>query len=58
MLTPGRKWLIAPAKHEPNRNFDRCWEYDRDRGVIAVGWDIGQPKDRDDLRVLWGSVWL
>ncbi len=58
MLIPGRTWAIAPAEHGPKVNeiFDRCWQYDRNRGVIAVGWDLGRaPKDRDDLQALWES---
>ncbi len=58
MLTPGRTWAIAPAEHERRKNetFDRCWQYDRDHGVIAVGWDLGRaPEGRDDLRALWDA---
>lgn len=38
-------WVIAPFESKKSRKvFDRCWEYDRQHGTIAIGWhEIGDP---------------
>ena len=47
-------WAIAPATHRPRKRFNRCWNYCRARGVIAVGWELDRaPATREDLRLLW-----
>ena len=36
-----RYWVITPYHYDRPEEFDQCWRYDRDNGVIAIGWDLG-----------------
>ena len=51
-----RYWAIAPSMHKPFERFERCWQYDRDNGIIAIGWDVGAPESRDDLKRKYEEV--
>ena len=55
-----RYWAIAPAEYAERgpkrRHFDRCWQYDRDNGIMAVVWDVGAPRDRNHLKVLYAAA--
>ena len=49
-----RYWAIAPAEYSPKgkigTKFQKCWQYDLARGVISVGWDLGEtPESREHL---------
>ena len=36
-----RYWAIAPYSNQKRARFNAVWRFDRDNGVIAVGWDLG-----------------
>ena len=36
-----RHWVITPYHYERLEEFDQCWHYDSNNGVIAIGWDMG-----------------
>ena len=53
-----RYWAIAPAEYSPKgkigTKFQKCWQYDIARGIISVGWDLGEnPQSREHLAWLW-----
>ena len=49
-----RYWVIAPAEYRNPDEFDRCWSYDRQNGVIAIGWDLGEaPRSQEHLEELF-----
>ena len=53
-----RYWAIAPAEYSPQgrigTRFQKCWQYDLARGIISVGWDLGEkPQSREHLAWLW-----
>ena len=53
-----RCWAMAPAEYSPTGAkgtvFRKCWQYDLDHGVIAIGWDLGEaPESREHLAWLW-----
>lgn len=35
-----RYWLIAPYDSREKQGFERVWEYDLKKGVIAIGWRL------------------
>ena len=50
-------WAMAPAKYSPSgtiwAEYQKCWQYDLEHGVISMGWDLGEaPKSRDHLNRL------
>lgn len=52
-----RYWVIAPADYRNRDEFDRCWHYDRENGVIAIGWDLGgAPRSQEHLEELFRST--
>lgn len=34
-------WIIAPTDSQPLDEFQRIWSYQRDNGIVAIGWDMG-----------------
>ena len=53
-----RCWAMAPAEYAhtgaKGATFRKCWEYDLEHGVIAIGWDLGEaPESREHLAWLW-----
>ena len=36
-----RIWAIYPYDSKPRKAFDQAWKYDRNHGVITMGWDLG-----------------
>ncbi len=40
-----RIWAIYPYDSKPRKVFDQAWEYDRNHGVITIGWDVGDISD-------------
>lgn len=49
-----RYWMIAPADCQNRDEFDRCWHYDRENGVIAIGWDLGKaPRSPEHLEEMF-----
>ncbi len=36
-----RYWIITPYHYYRPEEFDQCWHYDRNNGVIAIGWNLG-----------------
>ena len=34
-----RYWVMAPVQSTPPERFDAVWQYDRDHGVISIGWE-------------------
>ncbi len=35
-------WVISPHDFKPRTEFYRAWAWQRDNGVIAIGWDMGE----------------
>lgn len=49
-----RYWVIAPADYRNRDEFDRCWHYDRENRVIAIGWDLGKaPRSQEHLKEMF-----
>ena len=53
-------WAMAPATYSPSgtirAEYQKCWQYDLEHGVIAMGWDLGEaPNSRDHLNRLWDT---
>ena len=49
-----RYWVIAPAEYRDQDAFNRCWDYCRNNGVIAIGWDLGEaPRSQEHLEELF-----
>lgn len=44
-----RYWAIAPTDYGDRGEFNRCWQFDREHGVISIGWDVGEPHSIEDL---------
>ena len=44
-----RYWAIAPSDYGDRKEFERCWQSDRQHGVISIGWDVGEPHSTEDL---------
>ena len=36
-----RYWVIAPIHYDDVQIFDQYWQYDLDKGVISIGWGMG-----------------
>ena len=36
-----RYWVIAPYHYDLPQAFKEAWKYDRENGVIAIGWNMG-----------------
>lgn len=55
-----RYWVMAPARYSSSgtvgAEYHKCWQYDLEHGVIAIGWDLGEaPKSREHLYRLWDA---
>ena len=53
-----RDWAMAPAEYGPRgtkwATFWKCWQYNLEHGVIAIGWDLGEaPESKEHLAWLW-----
>ena len=45
-----KNWVMAPLEHNPRQEFNRVWEYDRQNGVISIGWSMGGFKSPEELQ--------
>ncbi len=34
-------WVIAPIHYDNLQGFNQYWEYDWEKGVISIGWNMG-----------------
>ena len=55
-----RYWVMAPAEYSPSgaigAEYQKCWQYDLEHGVIFMGWDLGAaPRSREHLHRLWDT---
>lgn len=40
-----RNWVIAPYHFDRPEAFEQVWNFDRSKGVIAIGWNTGDLSD-------------
>ena len=48
-----KNWVMAPYEHN-SRKFNQVWKYDRENGVISIGWNVGYIESPEELsRTYW-----
>ena len=52
-----RYWAMAPVEYKDKAHYYRVWQYDRDNGIITIGWDVGEPESVIDLEARYGMYW-
>ena len=50
-----KNWIMAPFNHSERPRFDQVWNYDRENGVISIGWDLGDFGTREELQSKFGE---
>ncbi len=48
-------WIMAPIANDARGHFDQVWSYDKSKGVISIGWNVGQFDSPQQLEEMY---WL
>ena len=54
-----RNWVIAPYHFDRPEAFEQVWNFDRNNGVIAIGWNMGDLSDLspEDIQNRHAEIW-